>query len=119
MRLMAMPNAEEYRNRAKDARNQANECRNGWERHGLLTIAEHCERLAVYKELTSASAASKNVGPHSTADEDAAWQAVGAAGQASFLINLKKAPATDSSGDEVAFAQTGREVEPRQPKQSI
>ena len=96
MRLMAMPNAEEYRNRAKDARNQANECRNGWERHGLLTIAEHC-----------------------TADEDAAWQAVGAAGQASFLINLKKTPATDSSGDEVAFAQTGREVEPRQPKQSI
>ena len=74
------------------------------ERHGLLTIAEHCERLAVYKELTSASAATKNVGPHSTADEDAAWQAVGAAGQASFLINLKKAPATDSSGDDDWFA---------------
>jgi hypothetical protein len=119
MRLMAMPNAEEYRNRAKEARNQANECRNGWERHGLLTIAEHCERLAVYKELTSASVATKNVGPHSTADEDAAWQAVGAPGQASLLINLKKAPATDDSGDEVAFAQTGGEVEPRQQKQSI
>jgi hypothetical protein len=66
MRLMAMPKAEEYRNRAKEARNQANECRDGWERHEPLTIAEHCERLAVYKELTSASVATKNVVPPKT-----------------------------------------------------
>jgi len=50
-----MPSSEEYRKRAKEARKQANECRNEWERHGLLTIAQQCERLAAYKDLTSDS----------------------------------------------------------------
>jgi hypothetical protein len=50
-----MPSAEDYRKRAKEARKQANACRNEWERHGLLTIAEQCERLAVYKDLTGRS----------------------------------------------------------------
>ena len=47
-----MPNPEEYRKRAAEARKQANECRNEWERQGLLMIAEQCERLAAYKDLT-------------------------------------------------------------------
>jgi hypothetical protein len=47
-----MPTSEEYRNRAKEARKQASQCRNEWERHGLLMIAEQCERLAAYKDLT-------------------------------------------------------------------
>ena len=50
-----MTSAEEYRKRAKEARKQANECRNEWERHGLLTIAQQCERLGAYKDLTSHS----------------------------------------------------------------
>ena len=50
-----MPSAEEYRKRAKEARKQANACRNEWERQGLLTIAEQCERLAAYKDLTGPS----------------------------------------------------------------
>jgi hypothetical protein len=53
-----MPSAEEYRKRAKEAREQADACRNEWERQGLLTIAEQCERLAAYKGLTGPSAAS-------------------------------------------------------------
>ena len=48
-----MPSSEEYRQRAKEARKQANECRNEWERQGLLTIAQQCERLAAYKDLTA------------------------------------------------------------------
>ena len=47
-----MASPDEYRERAKEARKQANECRNEWERQGLLMIAEQCERLAAYKELT-------------------------------------------------------------------
>lgn len=47
-----MPSPEEYRKRAKEARKQADECGNEWERHGLLTIAEQCERLTAYKDLT-------------------------------------------------------------------
>jgi hypothetical protein len=50
-----MPSAEEYRKRAKEARTQANACRNEWERQGLLTIAEQCERLAAYKDLAGPS----------------------------------------------------------------
>jgi hypothetical protein len=50
-----MPSAEEYRKRAKEARKQANACRNEWERRGLLTIAEQCKRLAAYKGLTGPS----------------------------------------------------------------
>jgi hypothetical protein len=50
-----MPSPEEYRNRAKEARKQANACRNEWERQGLLIIAEQCERLAAYKDLTGRS----------------------------------------------------------------
>ena len=50
-----MPSAEEYRKRAKEARKQANACRNEWERRGLLTIAEQCERVAAYKDLTGPS----------------------------------------------------------------
>ena len=50
-----MPSSEEYRKRAKEARKQANECRNEWERHGLLMIAQQCERLAAYKDLISHS----------------------------------------------------------------
>jgi hypothetical protein len=48
-----MPSPEEYRKRAKEARNQANACRNEWERQGLLIIAEQFERLAAYKGLTA------------------------------------------------------------------
>ncbi len=47
-----MASPDEYRERAKEARKQANECRNEWERQGLLVIAEQCKRLAAYKELT-------------------------------------------------------------------
>jgi hypothetical protein len=50
-----MPSSEEYRQRAKEARKQANECRNEWERRGLLTIAQQCDRLAAYKDLTTHS----------------------------------------------------------------
>jgi hypothetical protein len=42
---------EEYRKRAKEARQQANTCRNEYERQGLLIIAEQCERIAAYKDL--------------------------------------------------------------------
>ena len=48
-----MPSSEEYRQRAREARKQANECRNEWERQGLLIIAQQCERLAAYKDLTA------------------------------------------------------------------
>ena len=47
------PNPEEYGQRAKEARNQANACRNEWERQGLLIIADQYERLAAYKNLTA------------------------------------------------------------------
>jgi hypothetical protein len=47
-----MPSPEEYRRRAKETRNQANACRNEWERQGLLIIADQYERLAAYKNLT-------------------------------------------------------------------
>jgi hypothetical protein len=50
--LRCMPSPEEYRKRAKEAREQAEACRNEWERQGLLIIAEQCERLAAYKDLT-------------------------------------------------------------------
>ena len=50
-----MPSPEEYRKRAKEARKQANACRNEWERQGLLIIAEQFERLAAYKGLTASS----------------------------------------------------------------
>ena len=52
MRLRLMLSPEEYRRRAQEARKQASACRNEWERHGLLMIAEQCERLAAYKDLT-------------------------------------------------------------------
>jgi hypothetical protein len=48
-----MLSPEKYRKRAKEARNQANACRNEWERQGLLIIAEQCERLAACKDLTA------------------------------------------------------------------
>jgi hypothetical protein len=51
-RLNTMPSSNEYRNRAKEARKQANACRNEWERQGLLLVADQCERLAAYKDLT-------------------------------------------------------------------
>ncbi len=47
-----MPSPEEYRRRAKEARNQAKACGRDWERQGLLIIADQCERLAAYKDLT-------------------------------------------------------------------
>ena len=47
-----MPSPEEYRQRAKEARKQANACRNEHERQGLLLIADQCERIAAYKDLT-------------------------------------------------------------------
>jgi hypothetical protein len=56
MRLKLMPSPEEYRRRAAEARKQANVCRNQWERQGLLMIAQQCERLAAYKELSRPSA---------------------------------------------------------------
>jgi hypothetical protein len=56
-----MPSSEEYRKRAKEARKQANECRNEWERHGVLTIALQCKRLAAYKDLTGHSVPAMSV----------------------------------------------------------
>jgi len=53
-----MPSSEEYRKRAKDARKQANACLNECERQGLLTIADQCERIAAYKDLTGGSVVS-------------------------------------------------------------
>ncbi len=47
-----MPSPEEYRRRAKEARKEANACRNEYERQGLLIIADQCERIATYKDLT-------------------------------------------------------------------
>ncbi len=49
-----MPSPEEYRKRAKEARKQANACRNVYERQGLLIIADQCERIAAYKDLRAA-----------------------------------------------------------------
>lgn len=54
-RLGGMLSPEEYRQRAKEARNQANAYRNEWERQGLLIIAKQCERFAAYKDLTARS----------------------------------------------------------------
>jgi hypothetical protein len=56
-----MPTSEEYRQRAKEARQQANACRNQWERFGLLIIAEQCERLAAYKDLTRGSSPATSI----------------------------------------------------------
>ncbi len=47
-----MRSPEEYRKRAKEARKQANACRDEHERQGLLIIADQCERIAAYKDLT-------------------------------------------------------------------
>ncbi len=47
-----MRSPEEYRKRAKEARKQANACRDEHERQGLLIIADQCERIASYKDLT-------------------------------------------------------------------
>ncbi len=47
-----MRTPEEYRKRAKEARKQANACRDEYERQGLLIIADQCERIASYKDLT-------------------------------------------------------------------
>jgi hypothetical protein len=52
-----MPSCEEYRKRAKEARQEANVCRDEWERQRLLTIADQCERIAAYKDLTNGSVA--------------------------------------------------------------
>src|SRR5215471_18385204 len=52
-RLCGMPSPEEYGQRAKKARDQADACRNEWERQGLLIIADQYERLAAYKNLTA------------------------------------------------------------------
>jgi hypothetical protein len=56
--VKAMSTSEDYRNRAKEARKQANECRNEWERQGLLTIAEQCERLGIQRPHTPFSPSS-------------------------------------------------------------
>jgi hypothetical protein len=48
-----MSSPEEHRQLANEARNQANACRSGWERQGLLIIADQHERLAAYKDLTA------------------------------------------------------------------
>ena len=45
-RLRSMPSYEEYRKRAKEARQEANVCRDEWERQRLLTIADQCEPIA-------------------------------------------------------------------------
>ena len=60
VRLNVVPSPEEYRKRAKESRKQANACRNEWERQGLLIIAEQCERLAAYKDLTGRSVPAKH-----------------------------------------------------------
>jgi hypothetical protein len=54
-RLRSMPGPEEYRQRSKEARNQAKACCHDWERQGLLNIADQYDRLAAYKNLTASS----------------------------------------------------------------
>jgi hypothetical protein len=46
-----MPSPEEYSQRAKEARNLAKACRNGWERQELLIVADQYDRLAAYTNL--------------------------------------------------------------------
>ena len=46
-----MPSPEEYRQRAKEARDLANACRNGWEQQELLIVADQYDRLAAYTNL--------------------------------------------------------------------
>jgi len=53
MRYTGMAHPEEYRERAKRARHEANVCRDEWERQRLITIADQLERIADIKELTS------------------------------------------------------------------
>jgi hypothetical protein len=48
---MAKP--EEYRERAKRARQEAKVCRDEWERQRLIMIADQLEQIADIKELTS------------------------------------------------------------------
>ena len=57
LRLKRMPSSEEYRKRAKETRQEANLCRDEWERQRLLMIADQCERIAAYKNLTGGSVA--------------------------------------------------------------
>ena len=52
-----MSSVEEYRKRAKEARQQANTSCIELERQGLLIIADQYERIASYKDLTTYSAA--------------------------------------------------------------
>jgi hypothetical protein len=58
-----MPGPEEYRRRAKEVRTQAKACSHDWERQGLLIIADQCERLAAYKDLTARETAPAQVKP--------------------------------------------------------
>ena len=51
-----MMSPEEYRKRAKEARQQANTSCIELERQGLLIIADQCERIAAYKDLTGREA---------------------------------------------------------------
>ena len=44
-RHRGMPSPEEYRQSAKEARKQANACRNQWERQGLQIVADHTSGL--------------------------------------------------------------------------
>jgi hypothetical protein len=72
--LRCMLSPEEYRKRAKEARQQANTCCSELERQGLLMIADQCERIAAYKNLTTRSAAaSKNAEVCTDSDTAEAW----------------------------------------------
>jgi hypothetical protein len=51
--LAGMARPEEYRERAKRAREEAKACRNEWERQRLILIADQLEQIADIKELTS------------------------------------------------------------------
>ena len=58
-----MPGPAEYRRRAKEVRTQAKACSHDWERQGLLIVADQCERLAAYKDLTGRETAPAQAKP--------------------------------------------------------
>jgi hypothetical protein len=97
-----MPSPEEYRRQAKEVRTQAKACSHDWERQGLLIIADQCERLAAYKDLTARETAPAQVKPHGRRTvEPADGSANGQ--QASNLLGAKVL--RDLGGERVTTAQ--------------
>jgi len=50
--VIEMTSPEEYRQRAKRAREEATVCRDEWERQRLIMVASQLEQIADIKELT-------------------------------------------------------------------